>query len=178
MKKCISILLAITLSINSGGFIIIFLHVQSNVKSAMLDSIRNGDIAAGNTIEFRIGRGELYKNVKGFIWKDTREFEYGGMMYDIIKMAGDKGEVVLLCINDKTEERIIKAFNDEVKDLASGRLNNSKYKTSLINLISQAVWTNPFQLALPPAMCKYNPYNFLNLTAIITEIPLPPPKHT
>jgi hypothetical protein len=144
----------------------------------MLASIRKGDIGAENTIKFRMDGGKLYKNVNGFNWKDAREFEYGGMMYDIIKILRDEGDVVLLCINDKTEERIIKAFNDEVNDLAAGRLNHSKYKTSLINLISQAVCANPFQLACPPVLSAHNPHNFLNPAAIIAEIPLPPPKHS
>jgi hypothetical protein len=142
----------------------------------MLMSIREGDFTIDKMVKFRIGKNEFRTNGNGFIWKDANEFEYNRMLYDVVKIVKEKEVFILYCLNDITEEKIVKTFNDEVNDLATGKISHSKYKTSLINLITQAVCFNPFQLTRPAVHRKYFSDNFMNPPAIVAEIPLPPPK--
>ncbi len=144
----------------------------------MLMSIREGDFTIDKMVRFRISKNEFRTNGNGFIWKEANEFEYNRMLYDIVKVVQDKDGIILYCLNDITEEKIVKTFNDEVNDLAAGKINHSKYKTSLINLITQAVCFNPFQLTRPTVQRKYFSDTFMNPPAIVVEILLPPPRLT
>ena len=98
------------------------------------------------------------------------------MLYDIIKIEEKKNNVILFCLNDLAESRIVKCFNDEVNDLASGKINNSKYKTSLINLISHALCLSPYNLNYPENKQEFSSEAFLNILHLNIDIVLPPPK--
>jgi hypothetical protein len=178
MKKCISILVAVLLFINSGGFIIIFYQVQKHAKEEMITSIRKGNLDVEGAVQFRITKADLNKNVNGFIWKDKNEFEYKDRLYDIVSISEENDSLIIFCINDLAEERIIKTFNDEVNALACGKLNNSKTKTSLINLISQALLRNTSGVSNSENPQEIYPDFVENILLNEIEIPSPPPKLT
>lgn len=176
MKKCITILVAILLFINSGGFIIIFYQAQKSAKQEILCSIKDGKYKIRDIAQFRIDRTDIYRNINGFIWNDKNEFEYKGELYDIINLSAENNSLILFCINDITEEQIVKTFNNEINGLARGDLNNSKVKTSLLNLISQALIKNPADIN---QYYNYQPFNLIadeNIILAYREIPSPPPK--
>ncbi len=141
-------------------------------------AIQKGDYGANNSVKFRIHKEKLYINSDGFTWKDNSEFEYGGMLYDIIRIKeeDDGSFAVLYCLNDTAEQKIVKSFNDEVNALAGGKLNNSKYKTSLLNLISQALCLTPFLFNQPDGKQEYSSNNNTNVIPFRADIPTPPPK--
>ncbi len=176
LKKCISILLLFCLFVNSGGFIVVFYQAQSSARNQMFRSLREENYSSDEIVKFRVNSGLLYRNGAGFLWKDSREFEYKGQMYDIIKMVNDNDEVIIYCLNDISEAKIITAFNDELNDLANGKLNNSKYRTSLLNLISQALCLKPFLPKGPEGRQKFISEFHLNIFNYITDIPSPPPR--
>jgi hypothetical protein len=176
LKKCISILLIIFLLINTGGFIVIFYQAQYFARNQMFRSLREGDYAADEVVRFKLSSDHLNKNGDGFLWKDSHEFEYKGQMYDIIKMVEDNNQVIIYCLNDISEAKIKAAFNDELNDLANGKLNNPRYRTSLLNLISHALCLNLFQLHCPAERQKFTAELRLNLLHYIKEIPFPPPR--
>lgn len=176
MKKCFAILLALLLFINSGGFIIIFYQVQSSVKSRAEYYIRSGSYEKDKVVIFRLNKQELYSNVRGFVWKDKKEFEYNGTLYDIINIENNNNEVIIYSLNDVAESKIVQNFSQDINDLAAGRLNNSKYKTSLANLISQALFIFPFRLSRSADQQKYLNHFPVNLLTGFLEYPVPPPR--
>ncbi len=176
MKKCITILLTILLFINSGGFIVIFYQVQKSAKEEMLVSIKTGNYKIREVVQFIINKEQYNKNINGFIWKDRNEFEYKEELYDIINISAKNDSLVLSCLNDFTEEQIVKTFNNEVNSLASGKINNSKIKTSLINLISQALLKNTFEFPRTSDEQKFYITSDDNTLLNEREIPTPPPK--
>jgi hypothetical protein len=176
LKKCLTILLALLLFINSGGFIIIFYQVQNSVKSKAEAYIRSGNYEKDKVVEFRLNKQELYSNVKRLVWKDKKEFEYNGTLYDIINIETNNNEVIIYCLNDVAESQIVKNFSQDINDLASGKLNNSKFKTSLVNLISQALFIFPFHLNKSADQQKYSNRFPVNILTVILENPVPPPK--
>ncbi len=176
LKKWISILLILLLCVNSGGFILIFYQAQLSAKAQMFRSLQEGNYSSDDIVKFRL-RGELlYRNGGGFLWKDAHEFEYNGQMYDIVKTVNNDGEIILYCLNDVSEAKVVAAFNNELNDLANGKLNNPKYRTSLLNLISQALCFKPFRLSGPEGKQKFSSDLRINIPNYITEIPSPPPK--
>ncbi len=176
LKKCLTILLASFLFINSGGFIIIFYQVQNSVKSKAEEYINSGNYEKDKVVKFRLDKKELYSNVNGIVWKDKKEFEYNGALYDIISIESDSNEVIIYCLNDVAESKIVKNFSQDINDLAAGKLNNSKYKTSLVNLISQALFIFPFHFNRSADQQKYFNRYRLSLLTVILENPVPPPK--
>lgn len=176
MKKCISILLIILLSVNSGGFIIIYFQLLNSVRQEMLTSIRDGSINSGESIQFRISKAQYKVNIGGFNWHDSNEFEYKDCLYDIIKISETGNSLILFCINDKTEEKIVKSFNGELNNLAKGDLRNSKLKTSVINLVSQALIKNSFEPARNADTHKYISIHKEKILLNEKEIPSPPPR--
>ena len=176
MKKCITILLTILLFINSGGFIVIYYQVQKSVKQEILSNIREGNLIPDKIEKFRIRKEDLNKTINGFIWSDENEFEYRGRLYDILSIEESDDYFILSVLNDRAEEKIVKSFNDEITQLASGKLNDSRVKTSIVNLISQALVNNVFCLKI-----SFYQYNYFSASAekiLLNDIkiPVPPPK--
>jgi len=169
-------LLIFFLFINSGGFIIILYQAQQSARNQMFRSLREGNYAPDEVVLFKLRIDRLNKNGEGFLWKDSHEFEYKGQMYDIIKMVKDKNRVIIYCLNDISEAKIKAVFNNELTDLANGKLNNSKYTTSLLNLISYALCLNPFHLHCPAERQLFTAELRLNIPPYIKEIPSPPPR--
>jgi hypothetical protein len=176
LKKCISILLISFLIINSGGFVVIFYQAQHAAKAQMRRSILEGDYTADEVVKFRLVNELIYCDADGYSWKDTHEFEYKGVMYDIIRMVKDNDHVILYCLNDISEAKIKAAFHNELNDVANGRLNNSRYSTSLLNIISQALCLNSFALKSPEKQRKFTPECRQSISPFIKQIPSPPPK--
>ncbi len=176
LKKCVSILLITFLFINSGGFILLFYQAQNSVRHQMFRSLQNGDYTSDEVVTFRISSSRLNCSGDGFFWKDSHEFEYQGEMYDIIKMVPADGEIILYCLNDKSEAKIKAVFNNEINDLTNGKLNNSKYRTSLLNLISQALCLNPFLLESLEDRQEFKVYLGQSILHYVKEIPSPPPR--
>jgi hypothetical protein len=171
-------LLSFLLFLNSGGFIIIFFQVQNSVKQEMLDCIKSGKYRSQDIISFAIPTGQFMHNNNGYEWLDENEFRYSGRMYDVV-CASDSGELkILYCLNDIPEEKIVSNFNNEINKLARGDLNNSSIKTSLLNIISQALVKNVFSFQL--ATENFISFSSYNEQIILREreIPSPPPKYT
>ncbi len=144
----------------------------------MLTAIQENTFGVTNSVKFRINKEKLYTNTDGFTWKDNSEFEFNGMLYDIIKTEVEGDYAILYCLNDITEQEIVKSFNDEVNALAGGKLNNSTYKTSLLNIISQALCINPFEIKQPDDKQQYLSNNTARIIPLPADIPTPPPKTT
>jgi hypothetical protein len=176
MKKCISLFVAILLFINSGGFIILFYQLQQHVKTEILNGIRKGEYNLSEAARFIISKKNLNKNINGFVWENEHEFEYEGRLYDIINISYNDDTALLNCINDITEEKLVKSFNDEVNQLASGKLDNSKIKTSLINLISQALLRNSSGFSPLEDVRKMSDNFVEKILLCDIKIPTPPPK--
>ena len=85
------------------GYHFVFLHLQKEQKEAAKEMIlRQLDIRDLSVIP-------LTAEVK---WEEEgHEFFYRGEMYDVVKIANDKGATLLYCINDKKEKALIDHYN-------------------------------------------------------------------
>ena len=169
-------MLAILLFINSGGFIILFYSQQLSIKEGISSSIRRGDFTPSEIIYFTFNKDFLYKNKDVFLWNDKNEFEYKGKMYDVIKLVEKDSVCVLSCLNDISEEKILKSFAGEFNRLVTDNPKDSKTRTCLFNLISQALIYNKFELFPSFKQKKLNQLYWENISSSEIEIPSPPPK--
>jgi len=70
-------------------------------------------------------------------WENSHEFSYGGEMYDVIDKKNENGELVILCINDKQESRLIKEY-EKINIGAQGAPSSKNKSTVLLKLIGSA----------------------------------------
>jgi hypothetical protein len=177
LNKSINILLAFLLFINSGGFIIVFYSQQLSIKEEIFSSIKDDNYLPSEIICFNINKDLLYEDINGFIWNDKKEFEYNGRMYDVIRVSESSNESVLYCLIDQAEERILKSFAGDFNRLVTDNPKDSKTKTSLFNLISQALFYNQFEFSPSLKEQRLNQTVSQTITKFYIEIPSPPPKH-
>ena len=176
VKKCINILLAVFLFLNSGGFIIIYYRVHSSVRDEVFRKIKKETFSAAEISCFKIKREKLYKNTGDIYWCDENEFEYRGRLFDIININYENDSAVLYAINDLDEEKIIKSFNGQLNELAGGDLKLPGIKTSMQNLVLQGLVNKAFKLQLAISeQIFFGSYDNYFIKSY-HEIPVPPPK--
>ncbi len=150
--------------------------MQKSVKQEILSNIKEGNFISDKIEKFRIKKDCFNKTINGFIWSDENEFEYRGRLYDILSIEESDDCFILSVLNDIAEEKIVKSFNDEINQLASGNLNDSRVKTSIVNLISQALVNNVFSLEISFYQCSYFSASAGKILFNDIKIPVPPPK--
>ena len=169
-------MLAFLLFINSGGFIIVFYSQQLSVREEIFSSIKTGDYSPSELIRFSIKKDLLYKDKNGFKWNDKKEFEYNNRMYDVIRVSENDSEFVLYCLNDLAEEEILKSFARDFNRFVTDDPKDSKSKTSLFNLISQALLYNKFEFSPSTKEQELNQAASETIIKFYIKIPSPPPK--
>ena len=102
MKRILFILLTLVFLFEIGGSVFIFKSKQYFIRKEIKTRIKNG-----------VPENELHtfvfslKQLESLEWKHSREFRYGGMMYDIVRReVRDDGKHVLHCVSDKDEARL------------------------------------------------------------------------
>ena len=150
--------------------------MQKSVKEEMLNTIRLGNFSVKDIIEFRINKNDYLVNNNGIIWEDENEFEHLGNMYDVIRSKDSCGIKVLYCLKDNAEELIVKNFNDEINSLARGDLSKPGIKTSLLNIITQALIKNSFQFNSGYKQQTIVTCFAFRILLTDRDIPSPPPR--
>lgn len=119
----------------------------------------------------------LTGNQEHIQWEEEgREFSFKGQMYDVVRTKTVNGNVILLCINDKKEENLVRQLSNTVK---SGHQNNPGKNTKAIFLkltcdfaIIDFLAYDLFSMPGKPHFTSYA----VALPVRITSITLPPPK--
>ena len=79
----------------------------------------------------KIKRGEtqiltINKNDRCLIWVGEYEMEYKGKRYDVASVEEQNGNLILECINDTKEEKLVDGLNTHIKNNVA---DNSKDKS-------------------------------------------------
>jgi len=105
-------------------------------------------------------------------WEDENEFRWQGEMYDVVskKMQGDR--LVITCISDKEEERLLAHY------LATTEQNQKKSKNSLAKFVTDN-FVNSESLQLQTCCFVLKKIFFESATTLLSRcsaIITPPPK--
>ncbi len=114
LKKLITILLLIILSINLLGTYGIFRYHQFRLRREIKRQIKNG-VKEEELLIFNFEINELEK----LTWTKPNEFKIGSRFYDIVRKEINKGLIVLFCIDDKRESILFSKLDDIVKNRAN-----------------------------------------------------------
>ena len=111
MKKCIPILLAFLIFLNSAGYIILFWQIQQDVKREMIQKI-SGIVPDNELTCIKFLKTDISLDE----WKEMNELEYQGSMYDVVKKEESCKYFLFYCINDQNEEILIKNYSRQFDD--------------------------------------------------------------
>ena len=122
MKKVVSILLTFLVFFNSTGYILVYIEQLANNKREIRVLINSKD---GSSIIQKLKFTWLDYKTK-LNWKEEKEFEYKGRMYDVKRVEIKSNYVIIYCLRDETEEMLISNYeklqeSNSTKDkIASG----------------------------------------------------------
>jgi hypothetical protein len=171
LKKCISILLAFLIFLNSAGYIILFWKIQQDVKREMvqkISAILPSDVLT--CIKF------LKKEISRSEWIEKNEFEYKGLMYDVVKKEETSKYYLLYCINDEKEEMLIKNYSRHFDDNKEKPIQHST--RTIITQIAPAILRNKIFIKRIDKISSVNNYLNLSYLSIWLDKLTPPPKQT
>ncbi len=103
MKKYISLILLFNILFISSGYHLYFKYLQYNIQQDIQHEIRKGISEKKLTLIVVSSNNE--KVIK---WtKKNKEFEYKGLMYDVVKTKIKNNYYYYYCINDVEEKNLI-----------------------------------------------------------------------
>lgn len=152
MKASASILLLLSLllpiAIAYG-----WLHYQKwQVQEAVKHQLQEG-AEESELVELRFSKAEIQRLLR---WEHSREFEYQGQMYDVVKMESTSDSVIYKCWWDKAETRL----NQQLAQLCRAALQSDSKRQAHQQ---QLFWF--FKTIYPPALTNWSfiPFPFPNL---------------
>lgn len=170
LKKCIPLLLAFLIFLNSAGYIIIFWKIQQDIKREMILKI-SGIVPSNQLTCIKF----LKKNLSVSEFKELNELEYQGSMYDVVKKEESSKFYLFYCLNDQKEELLLKIYNRHFnQDKEKSTQNNSRILSSLI---APAILKNNISIKRFDTISSLNNYLNLNYLSIWLDKLTPPPKH-
>lgn len=171
LKQLTAIGLLIIMFYSQAGYYFTYLYAQLQVKREMKARILNS--LPDESFEAIILTG----NEQNIQWEEEdREFSFKGQLYDVVRKKTVNGNVVLLCINDKKEENLVRQLSNTVK---SGNQNNNgkNTKATFLKLTCDLaiIDFSAYDLFSVPGKQSFTSYA-VTLPVRITSITLPPPK--
>ena len=171
MCRTFSILLSLLIILNSSGYVLIYIERLANNKHDIEAIIATSkDLSAFEKFIFTKEDFKYKLN-----WKDEKEFELNGNMFDIAKIEIKPNKVIVYCIQDDKEEELISSFEKVNNE------NNSKDKIhfshTLINTFNFTAIENDsyrhkrISNLTPVLGCYFNNYH-----SVFLESPTPPPR--
>ena len=170
LRKLFTLLLLVVVLLQITGAYFVFKFQQTELKLEMKHYLSlHPENPSITTFEFTLSKADQLQ------WEDENEFKYKGEMYDVItrKVVGDK--LVIQCIADKKETKLLKSFEEIMKHQSRGSKNRTMALHQLLHNLFEPVSTT-FQLS----PFTNETVSYLNYTSSlsdnITEIITPPPK--
>lgn len=145
--------------------------IKFQVKHELIYNTPKSDLVA---FTFKYD-SEDFKNLD---WKHKREFEYNGLMFDIVEADSMENEVYYLCFPDKQET----ALNHEFKDLLNQRYaddDSSNKNQRLISNFIRSLFVPEFteeNSFISTFYLKHNDYYSQILHQVYLERLSPPPQ--
>lgn len=173
MKRIVACILLIVFAINLGGIYYIFKAKEYAIKKEIKTKIKQG-----------VPKEELFTfimnehNEHEFEWEHSKEFEYNGMMYDVVyRTTLEDGSIKLECVSDVQESTLFKQLDQY---LACSVINKNHGKHPMVEFhtfLQHLSCQQYFQSWIAPAQVKKNitlPYIRIYQSPFL-EIPTNPP---
>lgn len=111
------------------------------------------------------------------IWlEEKKEFILDGQLYDVAKIKKVNGKILLYCLNDKKEERLLQDLSKAVKS-GNDNDNDKGNKHTIKFQLSDFFWDNAENKTRPNRSGLLKHIDFaVAICSSIKEVKLPPPR--
>ncbi len=107
MKRFFSVIVLIIITLDIGGYYLVFNGLQRSVQHGVREEIENGVKEADLALVVVPVIGE-----SGISWiKQDKEFRYRGEMYDVVRKSSGDGFTCYYCLKDSREKQLIADYN-------------------------------------------------------------------
>jgi hypothetical protein len=171
LKKCVSIILAFLIFVNSAGYIILFWEIQQDIKREMVQKI--SEILPSDALTcIKFLKNEISRSE----WIEKNEFEYKGSMYDVVKKEETSIYYLLYCINDEKEEILIKNYSRQFD--ANKEKPTQHSSRTFVTLLAPAILKIKIFIKRIDTVSSIINYLGFNYQSIWLDKLTPPPKQT
>jgi hypothetical protein len=173
LKRIAAILLLSVFVLNLGGFFLVFKIQQRHVRKEIKEQIRQG-VPEGELTVIKV----TPENESELEWEHSKEFEYKGMMYDVVrKIILDETTILYYCVSDTQETELFAYLEDEIKKSMDTKKDGKNSSKNLFKLLS-GIYAQPQKHVSPVVetgitfTCEYS-HHYSSPELVITS---PPPK--
>lgn len=161
---------------NMSGAYLIFESARFNIRKEVKQRIKAG-VPADQLFTLRFRTCDILKGTAGIQWKESNEFSYNGLMYDIVKKNIDGEYTIYECINDKQEDQLFAKLDELVKKTTSKNKNvPQRTRIMLQLLIHEAMINEQTKYDIDIQSITFSSNNNFLTRAIFDEVPTPPPN--
>ncbi len=108
MKTISSILLILSLAVPFGGSFIVLQFQKQLIKKEIKNRIISG-MDRNDLVVLKFTKSESENKLK---WEESKEFEYGGEMYDVVESESNGDTITYWCWLDRAETKLNRQLND------------------------------------------------------------------
>ena len=122
---------------------------------------------------------DLQNNI-GIQWEEEgKEFKLNGEMYDVVRTSNENGKTYLYCFGDKNEDKVLKKFENVVKNCIDNSSNSDKSHNTA--KITMPEWVFEVQdISINGKLPTWTPQQYINYTPALCsrsgKINHPPPN--
>jgi hypothetical protein len=157
--------------LSSSGYILIYVERLANNKQE-IQLIINSKMNSPNLLKLRFTKSE-YTLLN---WKDEKEFEFGGNMYDVANTEITDKEVYVYCLRDENEEMLITCYENLYKCNSFNDKILSSPQTLTFNSQLLAIQNELFSFERTTDVILFSDNYINNYHSIHQKFPTPPPK--
>ncbi|MGV3541157.1 MAG: hypothetical protein ACO1OQ_15175 [Rufibacter sp.] len=174
MKRLLCYLLVLLFTFHSVGssfmFLVLQWQIRREVKHRMKEALPETKL---HVLSFSRAQADALD------WKEPgREFRYAGMMYDVVRVQHQGGQIRYHCLTDAEEEEgLLEGLDHLVQEYlarSSKKKNLKRLAKSLTNVYQQISATLVLQFFQLDSSAEFK-YLF-SLSTSWQDIPVPPPK--
>ena len=172
LKIIISILLILSLAVPFGGSFILLQFQKQLIKKEIKNRIISG-IDRNDLVILKFTKTESESKLK---WKESKEFEYNGEMYDVVESEFSGDTITYWCWWDREETRLNRQLNDLADRAAEQNTWNEENLRRITTFLQSLYSPSRFDFDAF-ANFRFAPRPTLNYfySSICIPPPIPPP---
>lgn len=176
MKRLLSIALIFSIAAPFWISYSVIQYQKYSVKKEIKKQIING-MDKNDLVQFRFSKKVAETKLE---WEHSKEFEYSGVMYDVVESVKKNDSVYYWCWEDDEETKLNQKLNALVEKTAGpDKIKNENLK-QLSNFLSTLYnsFNNPFSFDCDNDSSNSLSYYFALYLSLTIEPQTPPPKHS
>ncbi len=170
LRKVVVISLTVLIFVSQVGYFFLYMLWQYHAKEQMKEQLMA--VMPDSSLEII----DADQNNSSIIWQeDGKEFLMGDQLYDVARISKKNGKILIYCLSDKNEERLLQDLSRAVK--SGNDNNNEKGKHTIKFFLTYFVSANTEEALISNRAAQLKFVNFcVSLRSSTLEVTLPPPR--